>query len=383
MRHVRSGSVVVASAVVLAALAASPRPATGGGALTPAARSAAVKCQGDITKGGIRFIGKKLKLLDRCADAAFTCVHQRPGDPTCLDKATGRCTKALESIAGEEEKLAARVLASCDGLDPQDVLDALGLGYDALAAECGADFGTTLTDTAAIAACLVRQHECLAERLFQTHEPRAAEFLDLLGIDPGVDTCLEDFGGTGEPVGDEALAKSLDRCEGAIRKASTGFVVRKLKNVTACVRALFACAELDDGDARCVANARSKCDKAFGKTEQAVLKLASGVARRCRDLPVSAITEARGLGADALLDVCAELGVFGIGAVTDYGNCVVRQHECEVDALLRFEAPRAGELLAGVDRTLPGEFFCPTPVPTASATPVPTASATPVPTATP
>jgi hypothetical protein len=359
-------------------LSAGGRPAYAAELLPPDVQRPAVKCQADIMRAGVTFVAKKLKLLDRCATAAFECVHRKPGDPVCLDRAATRCAKSLAKIAGEETKLATRIVDRCDGVALDVLVETFGLGYGEVAAECAADYGTPLTDPAAVAACVVLQHECLAERLFDTHEPRAAELLALAGVDLGPTACLEDRGGLGETVADASLVKALGKCQGALRKASSGFVTRKLKGVGKCLQQLFDCVQLDGGDAGCIAQAQGRCDKVFAKTEQQVLKLGAAVGKGCKALPIAALTAPEGLGADGLLPLCATLGVFGIGSANDYGNCVVRQHECAVDEIARFAVPRAAELLGEVGRTLPGGFFCPTPIPTAT----PVATPTPMPTAT-
>jgi hypothetical protein len=363
-----------AAAIVIAVTVVLPRPVSGAEQLlTPEARKAAIKCQGELLKAGLTFVAKKLKLLDRCAVAAFACVQQQPDDLECLDKAAERCTKSLDKIVALETLLAERIIAGCSAMDPVDLLAAAGLGFDVVGSECASEYDSALSDTASVAACVVKQHECLAEQLFQTHEPRAEEMLELLGLDLGEDSCLEDREGEGEPIEDPELGRPLAKCQGALRKASTGFVARKLKQMAGCLRLLFGCAQNEPGDDECVDSATSKCDKAFASVEKEVLKLGAIVGKSCGTLPIAALTEPDGLGADVLLPVCVTLGVDGIGSAHDYGNCVVRQHECAVDDIVRFQAPRAAEMLAGAGRTLPGGFFCPSPTPTA----MPTPSATP------
>ncbi len=363
---------VVVAGLALLFIAVAPRAGIGAELLPPDIRRPVVKCQADIVKAGIKFVSKKLKQLDRCAAAVFECVHRKPGEQACLDKATTRCEKAIGKIVKLEEKFTTRILDRCGDIDPATLLTTFGLGYDEVAADCASEYGAPLTDSASIAACIVLQHECVAERIFDTHEPRAAEFLDLVGADLGPASCLEDRGGVGATIAEPAELRTLGKCQGALRKASSGFVGQKLKDLGRCLKDLFSCVQLDASDPACLARARDRCDGAFAKIEKRVLKLAAGVRKGCAGLSTVVLTAPEGLGANGLLPLCDSLGVFGIGSSHDYGNCVVRQHECAVDEIARFAVPRAPELLGTAGRSLPGEFFCPTPVPTATPTPVPT-----------
>jgi len=363
---------VTVAGVALLIVAVVPRAAMSAELLPPDIRRPVVKCQADIVKAGVKFVSKKLKQLDRCAASVFECVHRRPGEQACLDRATTRCEKAIGKIIALEGKFTTRILDRCGDLDPATLLATFGLGYDGVAADCASDYGAPLTDAASIAACIVLQHECLAERIFDTHEPRAAEFLDLVGADLGPASCLEDRGGVGDTIAEPSELRTLGKCQGALRKASSAFVGQKLKQLGRCLKDLFSCEQLDAGDPTCLARARDRCDKAFAKIEKRVLKLADGVRKGCAGLSIGVLTAPDGLGANGLLPLCDSLGVFGIGSSHDYGNCVVRQHECAVDEIARFAVPRAAALLGPAGRSLPGEFFCPTPIPAATPTPVPT-----------
>jgi len=49
---------------------------------------------------------------------------------------------------------------------------------------------------------------------------------------------------------------------------------------------------------------------------------------------------------NALAPTCSDLGVSPLDSLTAYETCLFRQQSCEAEELLRFEAPRAEELLS-------------------------------------
>jgi hypothetical protein len=66
---------------------------------------------------------------------------------------------------------------------------------------------------------------------------------------------------------------------------------------------------------------------------------------------------------------CAQFGVPALGDLEQYKQCVFQQHECRVEELLRFEAPRAETLIEELGLAPPRRFpseFCPTPTATPS-----------------
>jgi len=72
-----------------------------------------------------------------------------------------------------------------------------------------------------------------------------------------------------------------------------------------------------------------------------------------------------GANLGALAAECALFGVPGpgLGTFADYKQCLLRQHTCGVEELLRFEVPRAAELLESLRDpllTLRSDF-CPAP----------------------
>jgi len=345
----------------------SPRPAIGGERFL-ANPKLATACQAAITSAATTFVPRKLKLLDQCAAAASKCLQtvsppddDDEDDPIelCLERASLRCEKLSEKVLAEEEALAERIVKGCSALDPADLLRAGGVGYDLVAEGCQ-DFGITPTDATSVAACVVQQHECMAELLFEAQQPRAAELFGLVGTDLG-GTCLEDFGGSGEGVGDTKLGKTLERCQQGVKKVSSAFVTKKIGGLGRCLAALFDCVQLQGSSPACLAKARQSCDKGFGGIESEAIKLEPGFEKACRNVSFAALAPDTGLNLSALVDyeICDTFGQMGLANVGHYKNCVHRQHECMSDELLRFAVPRAEELLGLIGRMLPGAFFCP------------------------
>lgn len=145
---------------------------------------AAVACTKGITKSGAGFLGAKQKLVQKCASAVTACVQAKPADAACLPKAQKTCAKAVAKITapnGLEAKLAAGVAKKCGALSLADLTGTDGLGYQDRTGECAALAGP-LASAADVAACVVRQHECRAERLLESQTPRLHELLDLGGV---------------------------------------------------------------------------------------------------------------------------------------------------------------------------------------------------------
>jgi hypothetical protein len=338
-------------------------PGTVRAALAPllADPGAAIECQTTLVEASGAFAQKKLKLLDACHAALFRCVQVVPPDDVdaqdrCLEKADARCVKAGEKSAAEEEKLTARIADACAGLDPLDFMRADGMNFDAVAAECAADWGVTVTGAATAAQCVTAQQTCEVERLFETMQPRAGELFALTATDLGA--CLEDFGGLGDGAGEPRLGKAVDKCGQAIRKSTTAFAGRKGRGLGQCLGAVFGCLQRGNQPA-CVAKATAVCDKAFAGVEAEALKLEPAYLKACGAIDFAQLAPDTGLFTEALAEQCEEVGILFIGSLPSYKNCVHRRQECQGDAFLRLAVPRAAELLASIGRPYPGKFFCP------------------------
>jgi hypothetical protein len=336
--------------------------------LVTVARAKAIeKCQKTILKAGARFVGRVQKVLDGCAGRILKCVQRRePGAKrdVCIIKAGARCTAALAKLdARDEPKLRVAVAGKCGGpvLQLEDVVAMGGVGYARLAAECEAELGAPLATVADAASCLATQHDCHARQLVEARVPRTGELLRVAGVPSEARACLADYGGDGAGIGDPRTAgKAVDQCAAALRKAGSRFLGATLKGLQKCVALIVTCVQRKPGDDVCLAKAARKCDATFAKLAGADDALGTAIGRRCGPaaLPFVNAATPTGLNVDALADLCAVYGVAPLDSLAQYGICVARQHQCLAEELLRFEAPRAAELLQQVNHDLDSPF-CP------------------------
>lgn len=337
-----------------------PTPApTGfaGGLSSLTAAKAAVTCQRTIVKAGAQLVGARLGHLGRCARAVQRCVQTLPADAACLAKAAARCDNALAALAKADTKAAASVRKRCGGaLAFGDLLAGAGLGFATQA--CVDDGAAEHLDE--LIGCVVGAHGCEGARAFEMLQPRAKELLRLPGMNAArldAVVCLPDHGGDGADVGDPAgLGKAVDACGGAIVKAGSAFVKKRLARQAKCADALFTCVQLAPGNSTCLAKARVRCDQAAAASAADERTLATGIAKRCNETTVAYAT-LRAAGAanlDALTASCASVGVASLDDLADYQQCVLRGEACRVATLLRLQAPRVAELLGVVGRTFDG-----------------------------
>jgi hypothetical protein len=372
---------VVIAVIVVAATVEVPCPLAWAQHLSdPIAAKAADTCQKAILKAGGAFAARKLARLDRCVDGLLACVQTKPGDLACRTKAANRCTTALVAIAQEEVRFIDTVAAKCDVLAPTDLLAVAGLADDRLSTECADTFATPVADALDVGACLARQHECRIEQLFDVEAPRSRELLAVAGLTLAPTTCLVDHAGSGADVGATDLGKTVARCAAAVKKAGRALATARLRGLAGCVQRLFTCVQRKQEDPTCLGKAAGACTRLLAATDTVAAKLAPAIDRRCAAAAVafSTLEADTGLNLTALAGACAALGVPTLASISDYETCVLRQHVCQAESLLRFEAPRAPDLLAAAGLTL--STGCPTPTTTAS-TPTPTATASASPTA--
>ncbi len=168
-------------------------------------------------------------------------------------------------------------------------------------------------------------------------------------------------------MADEATGKALVKCTGAIAKAGAKFASKKQKSLEKCVDQLFVCTQSKLADPGCEGKAAAACAKEFAKISAEELKLAAAITKACPATLYATLRDALGANLDALATRCAAYGVPSIAMdVTQYAQCLVRSHQCEVEELIQFEAPRAAALIAGAGINPPVVFpreFCPTPTP--------------------
>jgi hypothetical protein len=159
----------------------------------PTNGKAATKCQKTIAAVGAKFVQTFEKELQKCADRVFTCIQQKPTDPKCLPKAEKTCAKAGPKLftgpRSQREKLVQKLTKGCGAPKPDaapllslpELRETLGLGYEALEAECEALGVPALGSIEEVSACLIHQHECRAQQLLDAQMPRARELLELGG----------------------------------------------------------------------------------------------------------------------------------------------------------------------------------------------------------
>ena len=318
-------------------------------------------CQRDVRRAARTFVDRKLKTLDRCGSAVARCIQRKPNDPACLQAVRIRCATALSKLADDQARLVATVIRRCALLSSSEVLGQDGLAYGNIATSCSARFGRTLTDLSSVAQCLAAQHSCRAEVLFALERPRAGELLRLVDATPDAGACREDFGGTGLGVGDpKGVGKSLERCLQTIVRGGAGLARTRLAALGRCIDSVFVCVEADSSNAACLATATQKCNREVTRAQREVGKLTVAISKSCNALDFDVLSGPTGAYLDAVTPDCPSYGIPAVTSIADYVACLVRQHECEVADLVRFESPRAEAMLDQVGRTLVGGT-CPVP----------------------
>jgi hypothetical protein len=124
---------------------------------------------------GAKLLKTRLKAVQQCATAVFACAQVDAGDAACVAKARATCAKAFAGLgaSGDEADLVTAVVKGCAGgtLTGDDLRSAIGLGFDASAAECATLGVPSLDGPTQIGECVGRRLGCRARR--------AVESLDL------------------------------------------------------------------------------------------------------------------------------------------------------------------------------------------------------------
>jgi len=153
---------------------------SGGGDLgdPKGAGKAVVKCVQGIEKAGRRFVTRRLKALEACTGALFTCVQTKPGDLACVAAADRRCDREYARIGAETVRLYDGIQRRCATADLpiETLLDPAGANLGALGQVCGA-LATSPSSHAGYAECVVRQHTLRVDEMLRIATPRAAELL--------------------------------------------------------------------------------------------------------------------------------------------------------------------------------------------------------------
>lgn len=335
--------------------------ANGGGVGLPDARGkAALKCQKAIAKAGAKLAVQRLSRVQKCVQAELVCLQEKLV-PECHAKAAQTCAKELAAVGDDEAKLTSTIVKACGAKEPgappvvsiDDLRDPVGLGYGFVEGACALEHGVAgLVDATDLARCLARQHACRVDVAIGAAAPRAYELLRRAGRDVATEfPCLAlgsdgDGGGLGDP---KTKGKAASACEKALAAAGAKLVKTRLKGVQQCATAVFACAQVDAGDAACVAKARATCAKAFAglgaSGDEAALVTA--VVKGCTGgtLTGDDLRSVVGLGFDASASECAALGVPSLDGPTQIGECVGRRLGCRARHVLEFELPRLRELM--------------------------------------
>src|SRR6185369_10585363 len=97
------------------------------------AAKAADKCQKAIKKGAAKFVGSKIKILDKCSESIFKCIQTQADAAkrdTCVTKAGAKCTSTLAKIADAESSFSAAITGKCGTVTIADLKSTSGLGFD-------------------------------------------------------------------------------------------------------------------------------------------------------------------------------------------------------------------------------------------------------------
>jgi hypothetical protein len=266
-----------------------------------------------------------------------------------------------------------------------EVLSDAGLGYGGVAAECEAMLDQRLKDVRALARCVARQHQCQAEKLLDVERPRARALLAAAGVEIDPLSCLTDHGGAVGTPRPDGVGKAILRCTKRIAKAGATLVDKRREAIDRCVDRVFGCVKLRPTDARCLDKARVGCNRDFTRMAAADARLGRAILQKCPPsaLPFSLLAEADVANLGALAPVCAGFGESLLTSLEHYEVCLLRQHTCVVEELVRVAAPRSAELIGLVGHSL-GSTFCPVSSPSPTATPpggtgTPSATRTPQP----
>jgi Tol biopolymer transport system component len=342
-----------------------PSPTTGGPAPAPSdlqGVKATVKCQRAITMTGARLAIDELRRLGKCAGTSFRCVQTREGErrERCLASAGSRCAKQLERAAADEAGAVRRIVTNCAWLGPGPLWDASGLGYGSVAAACGLEAGTD--GIGAVAACLVGQYTCRAERLVERQQPRTKELLRGVGIAPamlGALACLPEHPGDGGGLGDPgASGKALDRCAAEIGRSGTRLVAAIVSGLGNCLTRLYQCTQLKPGDQTCLDKAGTACRNRRARIAGERDKLAAAVAARCAGLDFA--TEVRPRAA-LNLEALDALPAGPVTTLSVYIETLGTEHTCLAEEMLLHGVPRAPELIALLDSAASFPSACAAP----------------------
>jgi hypothetical protein len=312
------------------------------------------KCAKTLGNTGLKFSAARLKHLQKCVNAEFVCVQQKPNDAACTAKAQKTCAKEFGKTAADASTLRKTVVKACasPAVDLSDLRSVAGIGYDTEIAICAERGVGTLTSAADVADCLIAQHRCRVEDLVASEVPRAVELLRLAGRDPNVEfPCLvAGADGASADLG-TVKGKLAVKCQKGIGKAGAKFASLKAKLTQKCLSAVYVCVQVKPTDPKCRRKAAATCTKQLTKLtapgKGAAAQLAAVITKGCTKAPfaLADVLANGGLGFGALSGECAALGVPSLGSLADVSTCLERRHACRVNQMIETEMPRVEELL--------------------------------------
>jgi hypothetical protein len=140
------------------------------------------KGEAQLKQTATKFVVAKVRDLTSCASAILTCDLTKPGDASCLAKASSACAKNLAKIDDAASKVSPAVDKRCDGgaINFDALRAPTGANLDALAAQCAAFGVPALNSIADYDTCLLRQHTCSGEELARFEIARVEELLGLI-----------------------------------------------------------------------------------------------------------------------------------------------------------------------------------------------------------
>jgi hypothetical protein len=151
-------------------------------------------------------------------------------------------------------------------------------------------------------------------------------------------------------LSDPDQAKALAKCAIVIDRTSAKFAVKKLKTLAKCVGGILKCVETKPGVAKCVDQARERCDEQLATAVGEEAKITDAVVRKCgSDVDVAAFLDPAGLDWESRRDECADRFGVALDDLGGIGTCLARQQACELERLFAVALPRAAGLLAAAN----------------------------------
>jgi len=320
-------------------------------------------CAKAVQKAGFKFLLGTMKSLQKCTEAAATCIQAKPGDAGCKAKATATCAKIAAGFSASTAKLQNAIVAKCDpnGQNLADLTSLMGLGFQAEQAPCNENehIVPDLSTIANLTTCIAQQHFCRAQHLIAVTTPRARELLTFAGRLPSECHCIDEGGVPSADGGGAGVAaahvKKLLKCSKTIDKLTQSFIGAGAKTVQTCLDAGIACEQVKGNDPACVVKARAKCSIVFAKLEDpakgTLAKLTAKFTKACGvqdGLDLDDLTGPSGLALGSEEQRCFALGAF------DLAQCFGAQAFCEAGYVVEREVPRARELADFLHVILPG-----------------------------